>query len=35
MWVSEALLREVEENERLNIVEAPRPMGFDEDGSLL
>src|ERR687894_350138 len=30
MWVSEALLGEVAENERLSVVEAPRPMGFDE-----
>jgi Lactate racemase N-terminal domain len=35
MWVSEALLGEVEENERLSVVEAPRPVGFDADGSLL
>ena len=35
MWVSEALLEKVEENERLSVVEAPRSMGFDDDGSLL
>jgi hypothetical protein len=35
MWVSEALLAEVEGDERLRVVEDPRPMGFDADGSLL
>jgi hypothetical protein len=34
MWVSEALLAEVEGNERLSVVEPPRPMDFDTDGSL-
>jgi len=33
--VSEALLGEVEKNERLRIVEEARPMRFGEDGSLL
>ena len=35
MWVSEALLEEVEGDERLRLLEDPRPMGFDTDGSLL
>jgi hypothetical protein len=30
IWVSEALLREAESNERLEILEQPRPMRFDE-----
>jgi len=30
IWVSEALLREVENNERLEILEDPQPMRFDE-----
>jgi lactate racemase-like protein len=30
MWVSEALLGEVENNERLEILEDPRPIGFGE-----
>jgi hypothetical protein len=34
MWVSEALLREME-GEKLGIIEEPRPMRFDEDGTLL
>jgi hypothetical protein len=34
MWVSEALLEEVEDNERLSVIEPPRPMDFDADGSL-
>jgi len=34
MWVSEALLREVE-GEKLRLIEEPRPMRFDEEGSLL
>ena len=35
MWVSEALLEEVRDGERLRMLEDPRPMDFDEDGSLL
>lgn len=35
IWVSEALLHEVENDERLEILEKPRPMPFDESGSLL
>ena len=31
MWVSEALLKEVEADERLSVVEEPRPLSFDED----
>jgi hypothetical protein len=34
MWVSEALLGEVEDDERLTVVEDPRPMRFGEDGAL-
>jgi hypothetical protein len=34
MWASEALLREVD-GEKLRVVEEPRPMRFDESGSLL
>ena len=34
MWVSEALLGEVEKDERLTVVEGPRPMRFGEDGAL-
>ncbi len=34
MWVSEALLDEVEKHERLRVVEDPRPMSFEEDGTL-
>jgi hypothetical protein len=30
IWVSEALLHEVENDERLEILEEPRPMRFDE-----
>jgi hypothetical protein len=29
IWVSEALLGEVENDERLEILEAPRPMRFE------
>lgn len=35
VWVSEALLGEVEDDERLRVVEEARPMSFDVDGSLL
>ncbi len=35
MYVSEALLPEVEKNERLRIVEEPRPVRFGDDGSLV
>jgi Lactate racemase N-terminal domain len=35
MWVSEALLGEVERDEKLTLVEDPQPMRFDADGSLL
>src|SRR3712207_1714026 len=35
MWVSEALLEEVEGDERLRLLEDPRPMDFDAGGSLL
>ena len=34
MWVSEALLGEVD-GEMLRVVEEPRPMRFDEEGTLL
>jgi hypothetical protein len=34
MWVSEALLEEVERRERLELVEDPRPFDFDDEGSL-
>jgi hypothetical protein len=34
-WVSEALLPEVEKNERLQVVEEARPMRFDLDGFLV
>jgi hypothetical protein len=34
MWVSEALLREVD-GEKLRVVEEPQPMRFDADGSLV
>jgi hypothetical protein len=34
MWVSEALLNEVD-GEKLRVVEEPRPMRFDEEGTLL
>ncbi|MBA2534012.1 MAG: hypothetical protein H0V21_03295 [Rubrobacter sp.] len=30
IWVSEALLQEVKKDERLEILEKPRPMRFDE-----
>jgi hypothetical protein len=35
MWVSEALLGEVERDEKLNLVEDLQPMRFDADGSML
>src|SRR3712207_5097363 len=35
MWVSEALLGEVERDEKLTLVEEPQPMRFDADGSML
>ncbi len=35
MWVSEAMLGEVERDERLTLIEDPQPMRFDDDGSLL
>ncbi len=35
MWVSEALLEEVGGDERLRVLEDPRPMDFDAEGSLL
>lgn len=34
MWVSEALLGEVEKDERLTVIEEARPISFGEDGSL-
>ena len=34
MWVSEALLNEVD-GEKLRVVEEPRPIRFDEEGTLL
>jgi hypothetical protein len=34
MWVSEALLRGLDED-KLRVVEEPRPMHFDEEGTLL
>jgi Lactate racemase N-terminal domain len=34
MWASEALLRRLDED-KLRVVEEPRPMSFDEDGTLL
>ncbi len=34
MWVSEALLEEVEADERMRVVEGPRELRFDEDGAL-
>lgn len=34
MWVSEALLEEVEKDEKLRVVEDPKPMSFDEGGNL-
>jgi hypothetical protein len=30
IWVSETLLREAENNDRLEILEEPQPMRFDE-----
>ena len=35
MWVSEAMLGEVEGDERLTLIEDPKPMRFDADGSML
>lgn len=35
MWVSEALLEEVEGNGRLRVIEGPRPMRFDGQGALV
>lgn len=35
LWVSEALLGEVEKDEDLRVVEKPKPMRFDEDDALL
>jgi hypothetical protein len=35
MWVSEALLRDAEGGGRLRVIEDPRPMRFDADGSIL
>ncbi|HZC19934.1 MAG TPA: lactate racemase domain-containing protein [Rubrobacteraceae bacterium] len=35
MWVSRALLQELERDERLRIAEGLQPMKFDPDGSLL
>ena len=34
MWVSEALLEEVERDQKLRVIEGPRPMRFDEHGAL-
>ena len=34
MWVSEALLEEVEGDGRLRVIEGPRELRFDEDGTL-
>lgn len=34
IWVSEALLEEVEKDNRLRVIEEAQPMRFDEDGSL-
>ena len=34
IWVSEALLGEVEKEERLTVLEDPQPMSFGEDGTL-
>ena len=34
MWVSEALLEEVERDERLRVIEGPQPLRFDEHGTL-
>ncbi|MCA3749681.1 MAG: DUF2088 domain-containing protein [Rubrobacter sp.] len=35
MWVSEALLGEVEANPRLRVIEPPQPLHLDEDGALI
>ena len=35
LWVSEALLDEVERDEDLRVVEGPRELRFDEDGALI
>ena len=35
MWVSEALLKEARDDERLSMLEEPRPIDFDASGSLL
>jgi hypothetical protein len=35
MWVSEALLKEARGDERLSMLEEPRPIDFDASGSLL
>jgi hypothetical protein len=35
IWVSESLLNEVEADERLSVLEDPRPLSFSEDGSIL
>ena len=35
LWVSEALLDEVEKDEDLRLVEGPRELRFDEDGTLV
>jgi hypothetical protein len=35
MWVSDTLLEEARDDERLRVLEDPRPMNFDTDGSLL
>ena len=35
MWVSEALLKEARDDERLRMLEDVSPMDFDQDGSLL
>ena len=34
LWVSEALLEEVEKDGRVRVVEGPQPMRFDESGAL-
>ncbi len=35
LWVSEALLEEVEKDGRVRVVEGPQPMRFDERGALI
>ncbi len=35
IWVSEALLKEARDDERLSMLEGPRPIDFDASGSLL